>query len=77
MSLAEFIYTKVLKPKPLKALTNAILLRIIPESVQVGSATLHLDLGDPVLSGALTLRVFELSELSFFQKYCRDDMTFG
>ena len=76
MSFAEFIYTEILKPKPLKALTNAILLRIIPESLQVGPATLHLNLDDPVLSGALTLRVFEPSELFFFQKYCRGDMTF-
>ena len=75
MSLAEYIYTEILKPKPLKALTNAILLRIIPETIQVGPATLHLDLGDPVVSGALTLRVFEPSELAFFQKYCRGDMT--
>lgn len=75
MSLAEYIYTEVLKPKPLKALTNAILLRIIPKSLQVGPANLHLDLDDPVLSGALTLRVFELSELVFFQKYCRGGMT--
>jgi len=75
MSFAEFIYTEVLKPKPLKALANAILLRIIPESIQVGPATLHLDLSDPVVSGALTLRVFEPSELAFFQEYCRGDMT--
>jgi len=75
MSLAEYIYTEVLKPKPLKAITNAILLRIIPEKLQIGPATLHLDLGDPVLSGALTLRVFELSELVFFQKYCQGEMT--
>ena len=75
MSLAEFIYTQVLKPKPLKALANAVLLRIIPESIHVGPATLHLDLSDPVVSGALTLRVFEPSELAFFQKYCRGDMT--
>lgn len=74
MSFAEFIYTEVLKPKPLKALTNAILLRIIPESIQVGPATLHLDLSDPVVSGALTLHVFEPSELAFFQKYCRGNM---
>ncbi len=75
MSFAEYIYTEVLKPKPLKALTNAILLRVIPETIQVGPATLHLDLGDPVVSGALTLRVFEPSELAFFQKYCRGNMT--
>jgi len=75
MSFAEFIYTEVLKPKPLKALANAILLRIIPEKIQVGPATLYLDLNDPVVSGALTLRVFEPSELVFFQKHCRGDMT--
>jgi len=75
MSLAEFIYTEVLKPKPLKALANAVLLRLIPENIQIGPATLHLDLSDPVVSGALTLRVFEPSELAFFQKYCRGDMT--
>lgn len=75
MSIAEFVYTVVLKPKPLKALANAVLLRIIPETIQVGPATLHLDLSDPVVSGALTLRVFEPSELAFFQRYCRGDMT--
>ncbi|GAB4503334.1 MAG: hypothetical protein Fur0043_03260 [Anaerolineales bacterium] len=75
MSLAEFIYTEVLKPRPLKALTNAILLRIIPEALHIGPAILHLDLSDPVVSGALALRVFEPSELAFFQKYCRGPLT--
>lgn len=75
MSLPEFIYTEILKPKPLKALANAALLRIIPERLQVGPASLYLDLSDPVVSGALTLRVFEPSELAFFQKYCCGKMT--
>jgi len=74
MSLAEFIYTEVLKPKPLKALTRTILLRIIPDKIQVGPATLHLDRCDPVVSGALTLRVYELSEQAFFAKYVHGDM---
>lgn len=74
MSLAEYIYTEVLKPKPLKALTNAILLRIIPESIQVGPAILHLDRSDPVVSGALTLRVYEPSEQALFAKYLKGDM---
>ena len=75
MSFAHFIYTEVLKPKPLKALTNAILLRIIPETIQVGPATLHLDPNDPVVSGALTLRVYEHSEQALFAKYLHGDMT--
>ena len=75
MSFAHFIYTEVLKPKPLKALANAILLRIIPETIQVGPATLHLDPNDPVVSGALTLRVYEHSEQALFAKYLHGDMT--
>lgn len=75
MSFAHFIYTEVLKPKPLKALANAILLRIIPETIQVGPATLHLDPDDPVVSGALTLRVYEHSEQALFAKYLHGDMT--
>jgi FkbM family methyltransferase len=76
MSLAEFIYTEVLKPAPLRKLTNAILLRIIPEKVKVEPATLYLNPNDPVLSGALTLNVYEKSEIHFFKEYCRDKMTF-
>ena len=75
MSFAQFIYTEVLKPKPLKALANAILLRIIPETIQIGPATLHLDPNDPVVSGALTLRVYEHSEQALFAKYLHGDMT--
>jgi len=75
MSIAQFIYTEVLKPKPLKALTNAILLRIIPERIQIGPAILYLDPDDPVVSGALTLRVYEHSEQALFAKYLHGDMT--
>ncbi len=75
MSLAQFIYTEVLKPRPLRVLTNAILLRIIPRMTQVGPARVYLDPEDPVLSGAVALRVYEPSELYFFQKHCRGDMT--
>src|SRR5688572_328222 len=76
MSFAEFLYADVLRPKPLKALANAILLRIIPRTLRVKASTLHLDREDPVVSGALTLGVFEPSELAFFQRHCRGDMTF-
>jgi FkbM family methyltransferase len=75
MPLAQFIYTEVLKPKPLKAVTNAILLRIIPESIQIGPTILYLDRSDPVVSGALALRVYEPSEQALFAKYVREDMT--
>ncbi|MBT3188282.1 MAG: FkbM family methyltransferase [Anaerolineae bacterium] len=76
MALAEFVHTEVLKPRPLRKLTNAILLRIIPEKVKVDPATLYLNPNDPVLSGALTLRVYEKSEIAFFKKHCREDIVF-
>lgn len=75
MSVAEYIYTVLLKPRPLKALANALLLQIIPDSIQIGPATLYLDSSDPVLSGALTLGVFEHSEQALFKKYIHGDMT--
>lgn len=75
MPIAQFIYTEVLKPKPIKALTNALLLRIIPDRVQVGPIVLYLDPKDPVISGALTLRVYEHSEQALFAKYLHEDMT--
>jgi FkbM family methyltransferase len=75
MSLAQFIYTEILKPRPLRALTNAVLLRLIPEHTRVGPATIHLDPEDPVLSGAVALKVYEPSELHFFLEHCRGDMT--
>ncbi len=77
MALAEFIYTELLKPRPLRKLTNAILLKIIPEKIKVEPATLYLNPNDPVLSGALTLRVYENSEIAFFKKYCRGNMVFA
>ena len=74
MSFAHFLYTEVLKPKPLKTLANAILLLIIPETIQIGPATLHLDPNDPVVSGALTLGLYEHSEQALFAKYLHGDM---
>src|SRR3990172_9182748 len=75
MSLAQYIYAELLRPKPLKALANAILLRIIPESIQIGPTIIYLDRSDPVISGALTLRVYEHSEQALFAKYLHGDMT--
>ena len=73
--LAEFIYTRLLRPAPVRRATNAILLSIVPETVRVGPAVVHLNPSDPVVSGALALRVFERDELKFFSQKCRRGMT--
>jgi FkbM family methyltransferase len=75
-SLAEFIYTTVLRPAPLRRLTNAMILATLPKTVRVGPATIHINPSDPVLSGALALRVFERQEIKYFSSICRPSMTF-
>ena len=75
MALAEFIYTRLLRPAPVRRAANAILLSIVPETVRVGPAIVHLNPRDPVVSGALALRVFERDELRFFSQRCRPGMT--
>lgn len=74
MSLAEFIYTQVLKPRPLRVLTNTVLLKMIPQSKQVGRARIVLDPDDPVVSSAVAFGVYELEELEFFETYCKGNM---
>ncbi len=73
--LAEFVYTVILKPRPLRIVTNAILKLLLPASVNVRGASLALNPNDPVVSGALTLGVYEGDEITFFLEHLKDDMT--
>lgn len=73
--IAEFAYTTLLRPGLLRRLANAVILSTLPEKVRVGPATIHLNPADPVLSGALMLRLFERQELAFFSHVCRPGMT--
>src|SRR5262249_6528663 len=76
LNLSEFIYTVILRPKPLKALANAMIRRLIPSQVQVHGATVVLNPNDPVVSGALTFGVYEKPETAFFLEACRPGMIF-
>lgn len=77
MSISEFLYTVVLRPPLLRKWTNAFLRRILPERLAVGRAQICLNPGDPVVSGALTLGVYEREEITFFQQQFRPGMTFA
>jgi len=76
MTAAEFVYTVVLKPKPLRALANAVICKLIPAQVQVEGATIVLNPRDPVVSGALTFGQYEKPETKFFCAVCKPGMTF-
>lgn len=75
MSVAEFVYTVLLKPRPLRRAANAAIRALLPERVRVGGASVWLNPQDPVVSGALTFRVYERGEISFFRSRFQADMT--
>lgn len=72
----EFIYTVLLRPPPLRWLTNMAIRRMLPERIQRGPATIVLNRSDPVVSGAIILDVYEKAETRFFLRECTEGMTF-
>jgi FkbM family methyltransferase len=76
MSLPEFVYTVLLKPRPLRVLANAILCRLIPPRIGVRGATVIPNPSDPVVCGALALGVYEKEEIAFFCDHFKPGMTF-
>jgi FkbM family methyltransferase len=76
MNVAEFVYTVVLRPKPLKAMANAAIGRCIPARIQRNGAVIVLNQKDAVVSGAITFGVYERAETAFFCAVCRPGMTF-
>lgn len=74
--IAEFIYCYLLRPWPLRQITNGIIRLILPRTVQYGDAVIVINPRDPVVSGALFFRVYERTELAFFQSACCSGMSF-
>ena len=57
-----WIYTTLLRPQPLRRMTNRLLLGMIPDQVQIGGVLVALNPADPVVSSALALGVYEAGE---------------
>ena len=74
--LAEFVYTVLCRPKPIRWLVNRILVAISPRKLCFESAVIHLNHADPILCGALTLGVFEKGEIRRFCSEIKDGMCF-
>lgn len=74
--VAEFVYTVLCKPKPIRWLVNRILVAISPRKLGFGGAVIHLNHADPILCGALTLGVFERDEIRRFCSEIKDGMCF-
>jgi len=76
MHLSEFAYTVLLRPKPLRALANAVICRLIPPQLSLNGAVVVLNQRDPVVSGALALGLYERAETAFFRAARQPGMTF-
>lgn len=64
MAWAEFLYTVVLRPRPLRSLANTMLRLIVKPELHIHGCVVALNPKDPVISGALTLGVYEKAETS-------------
>ncbi|MDP6035473.1 MAG: FkbM family methyltransferase [Verrucomicrobiota bacterium] len=73
--LAEFFYCYLLRPWPLRQLTNWTIRKLLPKSLRFGDATIVLNPDDPVISGALFFGVYEKGETAFVQRALRPGMT--
>jgi hypothetical protein len=76
MKLSEFIHTVMLKPRPLRVAANALLRIMLPSTRGVHGALVYLNPDDPVVSGALTLGVYENEEIAFFERVVERQMIF-
>jgi len=76
MTIAEFVYTVLLRPPPLRRAANATIRALLPKRIRVGAATVWLNPDDPVISGALTLGVYERGEIDYFRSRFDAAMTF-
>ena len=68
--LAEFIYCYILRPWPLRGITNWIIKKLLPRKVKIESSDLFLNPNDPVVSGAIFFNVYEKSEIKFIKSIC-------
>ena len=71
---AEFIYCYILRPWPLREITNFIIKKIIPEKIKTNTSIIYLNPNDPVISGALFFGVYEKSETKFLNDICFEGM---
>ncbi len=70
-----FIYTNILKPRPLRTLANALLRAMIPHTISIPEGELILNPNDPVVSGALMLGAYEVSFATVLRKALSPRMT--
>ena len=72
--IAEFIYCYILRPWPLRNITNWIIKKLLPNKVKIGKYFLFLNPYDPVVSGAIFFNIYEKRESHFIKSICYEGM---
>lgn len=76
MMIAEFAYTVLLRPAPLRRIANRLICSFLPTTVTTRGAVIAINPNDPVISGALSLQVYERESIDFFRRHYLPGMTF-
>lgn len=71
---ADFIYIRVLRPRPLRFFANRLITFLLPITVTIPEGVITLNPKDPVVSGALALGVYEPFETSLFRSVLKPGM---
>ena len=72
--IPEFIYCYILRPWPLRDITNWIIKKLLPIKVKIGKYFLYLNPNAPVVSGAIFFNIYEKSESKFIKSNCFEGM---
>ncbi|MCX5658505.1 MAG: FkbM family methyltransferase [Planctomycetota bacterium] len=73
-SAAQWIYTVLLRPRPLRALAHAIVRPFIPAQIEVEGVKLALNRNDPVMSGSIAMGCHEHADLAVFRSLLKPGM---
>lgn len=71
---AEWLYTVILKPAPLRSLARKLICLVIPEEIEMSGVTLVLNRDDAIVSGNIALGCYETYNLELFEKLLRPGM---
>lgn len=72
--LPMWIYTILLSPTPLRRVVNSLLLKVIPQQVDIGGVLVMLNPNDPVVSSALSLGIYEQYETALITELVQPGM---
>jgi FkbM family methyltransferase len=72
--LTTFIYTVLLKPRPLRKAAQYCIKKCIPAELRIHGVDLMLNQNDAVVSGCLALGAFETYEVDFFKSLLKPGM---